>query len=107
IIAPGIRGNNRRLSQRRQKLLTLKASPIINKGSIKAIAWVAGSLSINKGTANTPNAPANADLEIPVSKTTEAINSIVVASILVVHRQLKPQGFYSRNRFNIHRLIRI
>ena len=82
-IAPGISFESKATSHLRQKLLILIASAMIRIGNIRATACVAGISSINRGTANIPKAPANADLEIPVSKTTKEISTIVENSTLI------------------------
>jgi hypothetical protein len=47
------------------------------------IASIAVNFSIKIGTANTPSAPAKADLEIPISKTTHAMSIIADISIFI------------------------
>jgi hypothetical protein len=57
---------------------------MIKIGNINVIACVTGNFNINRGTAKTPNAPANADFEIPVSNTTIPISTMVENSTLIL-----------------------
>ena len=92
MIAPGISEANNFISHFFQKLFMLIASAMISKGNINVIASIAVNLNINNGTANTPNAPAKADFDIPISKTTKAMtraadNSMISLPSFILYRE--------------------
>ncbi len=83
ISAPGISERSNCASHFFQKLRTVITSAIISSGSINAIASTALNFSMSRGTAKTPSAPAKADLDIPISNTTNAMRNTADVSMLI------------------------